>query len=88
MSYCIMSTAAGAGVYLAETPPIDFKKYESLKQSYLDYFGKVCASDAVLFDTKERAEMALKRLILMGKGTQWFLRKYDACMNNVLPAEL
>lgn len=88
MSYCIMNTASGAGVYLAETPPVDFKKFESLKQSYLDYFGKVCASDAVLFDTKERAKMALKRLIFMGYGTQWYLRKYDAYMNNVLPAEM
>lgn len=88
MSYCIMNTAFGAGVYLAEIPPADFKKYECLKESYQDYFGKVCVSDAVLFDTKERAEMVLKRLISMGYGTQWFFRKYDACMNNALPAEL
>lgn len=88
MNYCIMNTATGAGVYLAETPPVDFKKFESLKQSYVDYFGKVCASDAVLFSKKEHAERTVKRLICMGMGTQWYLRKYDACMNNVLPAEL
>lgn len=85
--YMICSTPRGTGMYIAQTIPRDYKCIEYIGTMQKDYFGKITATCPRLFQTEEAAKQYRNRFCDERKLPLWYVREYNACCNDVLPAK-
>lgn len=82
MCYIIASTENKGGYYVARRFIDRFTCTDFIAPFWREYDGRLTASQALTFDTVERAQAYLQGHYGLIPDT-WFIREYDPCMNCV-----
>ena len=82
MCYIIASTENKGGYYVARRFIDRFTCTDFIAPFWREYDGRLTVSQALTFDTVERAQAYLQGHYGLIPDT-WFIREYDPCMNCV-----